>query len=117
MNELVSVAVSGSPLRQRLIDDMNMIVAQAKARPGHRKRRIKRGDVTRLGQDANAGHAGVSRSQGKMIPLTKCAAIAPISCAATKAGTQAGAIPAKLLLNDRARVMAGLAKLVDEVNQ
>jgi len=49
MNELVPVAVSVSPLRQRLIDDINMIVAQAKARPGHRKRRIKRWEVTRLG--------------------------------------------------------------------
>jgi len=42
---------------------------------------------------------------------------APASCAAMKPGTSPGAIPAKLLLSERATVIAGLAKLVDEVNQ
>ena len=32
-------------------------------------------------------------------------------------GTSAGAMPAKLFDSDRAIVIAGLAKLVDEVNQ
>ena len=42
---------------------------------------------------------------------------APTSWAATKPGTEAGAMPAKV--SDRARPMvtAGLAKLVEEVNQ
>ena len=33
------------------------------------------------------------------------------------AGTSLGAIPAKLSLSDRAIVIAGLAKLVEDVNQ
>jgi hypothetical protein len=41
----------------------------------------------------------------------------PSSCAATNGGTSCGAIPAKLSERLRATVMAGLAKLVDEVNQ
>lgn len=47
----------------------------------------------------------------------KCAATAPTSWATMKVGTQTGAMPAKLLLNDRAIVIAGFAKLVDDVNQ
>jgi hypothetical protein len=41
----------------------------------------------------------------------------PMICAAMKPGTDAGAIPAKLAENIRPMVIAGLAKLVDEVNQ
>jgi hypothetical protein len=44
-------------------------------------------------------------------------ASAPASWARMNAATSAGPMPAKLLLNDRAIVIAGLAKLVDEVNQ
>ena len=40
-----------------------------------------------------------------------------MSWARTKAGTEPGAMPAKVSLNMRATVTAGLAKLVDEVNQ
>ena len=51
----------------------------------------------------------------------KCAAVAPsaapANCAAMNAGTSAGAIPAKLFERLRAIVIAGLAKLVEEVNQ
>ena len=41
----------------------------------------------------------------------------PASWATTNAGTEAGAMPAKVSLNMRPTVTAGLAKLVDEVNQ
>ena len=43
--------------------------------------------------------------------------IAPRSWAAMKAGTFSGAIPAKLDVNARATVTAGLAKDVEAVNQ
>ena len=42
---------------------------------------------------------------------------APVSWAAMKPATLAGAMPAKLSERLRATVIAGLAKLVDEVNQ
>ena len=42
---------------------------------------------------------------------------APANCATMNIGASAGAIPEKLLLMLRAIVIAGLAKLVDEVNQ
>jgi hypothetical protein len=45
------------------------------------------------------------------------ATMAPRSCAATKAGTLAGAIPAKLSESARAMVTAGLANEVEAVNQ
>ena len=50
-------------------------------------------------------------------PARPAARPAPASCASTKAGTSTGRIPAKLSLKARASVTAGLAKLVDEVNQ
>ena len=40
-----------------------------------------------------------------------------MSCMAMKAGAEAGAIPANVLENMRAMVTAGLAKLVELVNQ
>ena len=43
--------------------------------------------------------------------------VAPVSCAAINAGTSPGAIPAKVSDKLRATVMAGLAKLVEDVNQ
>jgi hypothetical protein len=45
------------------------------------------------------------------------AAIAPASCAAMNIGTSAWAMPEKVSVRLRAMVIAGLAKLVDEVNQ
>jgi hypothetical protein len=45
------------------------------------------------------------------------AAAAPANCANTNAGVSIGLIPAKVLVNDRATVTAGLAKDVDAVNQ
>ena len=44
-------------------------------------------------------------------------AIPPITWAAMKAGTEDGAIPAKLLENMRPTVIAGFAKLVEEVKK
>ena len=49
--------------------------------------------------------------------MTTRATAPPTTWAATKAGTEAGAIPAKVSENIRPTVMAGLAKLVEEVNQ
>lgn len=48
---------------------------------------------------------------------TSAAHPAPMSCAAINSGTSGGAIPEKVLVRLRAMVIAGLAKLVDEVNQ
>ena len=45
------------------------------------------------------------------------ASAAQPSCARTKAGTSPGAIPAKLFEKLRTIVIAGFAKLVEEVNQ
>ena len=45
------------------------------------------------------------------------ASSAPASWAATNAGADAGAMPAKLSDRVRASVTAGFAKLVDDVNQ
>ena len=42
---------------------------------------------------------------------------APQNCAAMKPATCVGAIPAKVLLRERAMVIAGFAKDVDAVNQ
>jgi len=42
--------------------------------------------------------------------------IAPRSCAAIKTGTEAIAIPAKESVSERPKVIAGLAKLVEDVN-
>ena len=44
-------------------------------------------------------------------------AAAPTTCMRTNAGTEAGAMPAKVSENVRASVTAGLAKLVELVNQ
>jgi hypothetical protein len=42
---------------------------------------------------------------------------APSSCAAMKAGASVGRIPEKVLLSERATVIAGLANEVEAVNQ
>ena len=49
--------------------------------------------------------------------LRKTAASAPTICAAMKAATPVGAIPADVSESERAMVTAGLAKDVDAVNQ
>lgn len=41
----------------------------------------------------------------------------PNKCETMKSGTSGGAIPANVLVRFRATVIAGLAKLVDDVNQ
>ena len=41
----------------------------------------------------------------------------PTTWATTNPGTEAGAMPAKVSVNTRPTVMAGLAKLVELVNQ
>ena len=48
---------------------------------------------------------------------TARATVAPASCASTNAGTSTARIPVKVSLRDRAIVIAGFAKDVDEVNQ
>jgi hypothetical protein len=42
---------------------------------------------------------------------------APRSCTATKAGASVGRIPEKVLLNERATVIAGFANEVEAANQ
>jgi hypothetical protein len=54
---------------------------------------------------------------GQSHPAIDIAASAPTSCAATKAGTPLGDMPAKVSDKDRAIVTAGFAKDVDAVNQ
>ena len=49
--------------------------------------------------------------------MTGIAIRAPASCAAMKAGTEAGAMPAKVSEKTRPMLMAGFAKLVELVNQ
>ena len=49
--------------------------------------------------------------------MTTKARAPPTTWAATKAGTDDGAIPAKVLENMRPTVMAGLAKLVELVKK
>ena len=49
--------------------------------------------------------------------ITPAARMPPIICAAMKLGTDDGAIPAKVSENIRPTVMAGLAKLVEEVKK
>lgn len=51
------------------------------------------------------------------ITLTIKAVSAPINCDIVKPIMLVGAMPEKLLVNDRAIVTAGLAKEVDAVNQ
>ena len=59
--------------------------------------------------------AGVSAGYRNLISTTP--AIPPPTCAAMNTGADEGAIPANVSENIRPTVIAGLAKLVDEVNQ
>jgi hypothetical protein len=63
----------------------------------------------------SAASAGVIAGYSTLI--TPAARMPPMTCAATNGGTEDGAIPAKVSENIRPTVMAGLAKLVEEVNQ
>ncbi len=57
------------------------------------------------------------RNDGYQKRASATANTAPVTCATTNAGTLDGLIPANVSLNVRATVTAGLAKLVDDVNQ
>ena len=65
-----------------------------------------------VGDDEVEGGVSGNRYQARQI-----APMPPTSSATMKAGTDAGSMPAKVLLRVRPMVTAGLAKLVDEVNQ
>ncbi len=58
-----------------------------------------------------------SASEPKSSIAKHIAANAPASCATMNIGTSVGVIPEKLLAMLRAIVIAGLAKLVDDVSQ
>jgi hypothetical protein len=62
-----------------------------------------------------AASAGVMAGYSALIIPT--ATTPPMICAPMKLSTEPGAIPAKVSENIRPMVMAGLAKLVEEVNQ
>ena len=59
--------------------------------------------------------AGVSR--GYKARITTTASAPPAIWAAMNAGTEAGAMPAKVSENIRPMVIAGLAKLVEDVKK
>ena len=62
-----------------------------------------------------AASAGVMAGYSAL--MTTTARMPPRIWAAMKLGTEDGAMPAKVSENIRPMVMAGLAKLVEEVNQ
>ena len=62
---------------------------------------------------SSAARGSEGTSQRKRI----VAAAAPTSCAAMKPGAFAGRMPEKVSVSERATVMAGFAKEVEEVNQ
>ena len=70
-------------------------------------------DVRVAGDDLAGGAADV-RVQRQQQPDADGR---PTSWATTKPGTEAGAMPAKVSVNARPMVTAGLAKLVEDVNQ
>ena len=63
----------------------------------------------------SAASAGVMAGYSALI--TPAARMPPRICAAMKGGTEDGAMPAKVAENIRPMVMAGLAKLVEEVKK
>ena len=63
----------------------------------------------------SAACAGVSRGYSAL--MTRTASAPPTIWAAMNAGTEDGAIPAKVSENMRPMVIAGLAKLVEEVKK
>src|ERR1700754_2753184 len=62
-----------------------------------------------------AASAGVMAGYSAL--MTAMASAPPMICAPMKLSTELGAIPAKVSENIRPTVMAGLAKLVEDVNQ
>jgi len=62
-----------------------------------------------------AASAGVMAGYSAL--MIAAATMPPRLCAAMKLGTEDGAMPAKVSENIRPIVVAGLAKLVEEVNQ
>jgi DNA-binding protein H-NS len=69
--------------------------------------------LLRNNQIESAVACSPSKSQRAASPETSV----PANCATINIGASLGAIPEKLSVKLRAMVMAGLAKLVDEVNQ
>ena len=67
------------------------------------------------GTTTSAASAGATPGYSALMIATP--AIPPITCAAMKAGTEDGTIPAKLLENMRPMVIAGLAKLAEDVKK
>ena len=63
----------------------------------------------------SAASAGVMAGYSAL--MTAAARMPPMTCAAMKLRTDDGAIPAKVSENIRPMVMAGLAKLVEEVKK
>src|SRR5262249_55517931 len=106
-------------------DDFGFLAAL----PDHRER-IARGAAGGGVIDDDGGHGysiGLAGTGGftalraiswrKSPRESRAAASAPASWLETNKGTDPSAIPEKLPVNARARVTAGLAKLVDAVNQ
>ena len=63
----------------------------------------------------SAASAGVMA--GYNVLMITMASAPPMICAPMKLSTESGAIPAKVSENIRPMVMAGLAKIVEDVNQ
>ncbi len=63
----------------------------------------------------SAASAGVMAGYSAL--MIAAAAMPPMICAAMNGSTEDGAMPANVAENIRPMVMAGLAKLVEEVNQ
>src|SRR5207253_3811651 len=74
-----------------------------------------------VGHGVSDGSCGTTRSvagmPGKRKTPSATASSAPTICMTTNIGTLLGAMPAKVSLSMRPIVTAGLAKLVDDVNQ
>src|SRR5579864_3435734 len=86
------------------VDDAPSSAARAGARP-----------VLWWGTMTSAASAGVIAGYSAL--MITMASAPPTIWAPMKASTEDGAMPAKVSENIRPMVMAGLAKLVDEVNQ
>src|SRR5580693_272844 len=71
--------------------------------------------LSSCGTTASAACAGDSDGYRNLMSSTP--ATPPPSCAAMNTGAEDGAMPAKLSENIRPMVIAGLVKLVEEVNQ
>src|SRR5215471_2689363 len=81
------------------------------ARGDHATSRLASSECGTTTFSATWGRAGTSQRKSNV------AANAPASCATMKPGASTGRIPANVSLAARARVTAGFANDVDEVNQ